>query len=119
MRRRFVVCTHAESIEKETAFRDKLSALGLNWWHWLPGTWLIIDHVGTILTQTIRDIAMEILGNNVLVIQATGSFDWAGYGPTGSNGSTNMFKWINDYWDKPDYPSLFGLTNPKKLPSKN
>jgi len=94
-------------MEKEVQFKEKLESLRLNWWHWIPGAWLIIDEIGVISSRDLRNIALNNLGNSdVLVIEVTGNINWAGYGPTGSEDKENMFRWIEENWAKSDYQRL-------------
>jgi len=118
MRKKFVVCTHISLMEKEKLFKDEIERCGLNWWHWLPGIWLIVDENGAMSSKAIRNMALAFFGSiDVLVVEATGNIDWAGYGPAGSEERGNMFNWITDNWAKNDYKQIQTNTANPKLPT--
>ncbi|MCL1957599.1 MAG: hypothetical protein FWF63_09775 [Fibromonadales bacterium] len=99
MKKKFIICTSFPSLEKEKLFAEEINKLGLNWWRWIPGTWLIIDKKGNTSAGFLRDKIVSLLGlncGNVLVIEVTPN-DWAGYGP--ENKEKNMFSWIRNYWE--------------------
>jgi len=99
MRKKFIVCTQSNSAQNEISLRNELDRLGLNWWHWLPNTWLIIDDNGNLHITTLRDTVVRILGPiNSLVIEVSDNDIWCGYG------ENNKFNWINTYWQKNQNP---------------
>ncbi|MCL2282165.1 MAG: hypothetical protein FWC26_02495 [Fibromonadales bacterium] len=117
MRKKFIVCTCPSSRDAERLFINEIERYKINWWHWIPGIWFIIDESGIILADTIRIMAQNALGNNdIMVMEATGNINWAGYGPASSQGRGNMFSWIQEHWAKPDSFSISDYT--PKLPTK-
>ena len=98
MKRRFVVGTAVMSVEQTRAFADYLGEKGYGWWHWLHGMWLITDESEELEAETLRDKLNEIVpeGRNLVVMVE--EKEWAGFGP--STKKSDMFKWIQDEWDK-------------------
>jgi len=76
-----------------------LKALNLNWWHWLPNYWLVIDNADTHTCASLRrslDTLLPQVNKLVLEVQP---IDWAGLGPR--NDKQNMFLWLQEYWIPP------------------
>lgn len=102
MRKKFIVLVESEKENQSEDFIKWIKEKNLAWWHWIQGSWLIVDAGGDFSVGEIRDKAHEIFGDsNVLVIQVRGNMGaWSGYGPA-SEGK-DMFKWLRETWDKKD-----------------
>jgi len=99
MKKRFVVCLNPGTPEQDGAFKDFLNNQRLGWWHWIGGSWLVVDATGNMTAAVLRDAADEAypgLYNIVLEFCEDGSFTWAGFGPI--KPPKNMFEWIRQNW---------------------
>ena len=102
MKKRFVICINATiTVEQNRTFIYFLNSKGVAWWHWLSGTWLVDDPLGTLNSETIRDIAQSIfpgIYNLVLEFREDGTDGWHGYGP--AKEPKSMFPWIRENWHR-------------------
>ena len=82
----------------DAAFMEFLKEKNVDWWHWLPGVWMMISDDDKISTEVIRDKLRDITGRkHSVIIEVSEHGDWSGFGPTTTE--KNMFKWLHDKWD--------------------
>jgi hypothetical protein len=102
---RFILSTGKTTPEQEKEFVKLMESNTMNWWHWLPNTWLIVGNFGTSDKTKVLNIAMQAFPNvNLMVFdipeQSTNS--WAGLGPQDKNDSKkDMFNWLHNFWRNP------------------
>lgn len=100
MKRRWIVGTGVLTDDQNKQFGNYLNGLGVGWWHWVGGLWLVVDNRGVagVGVTELRDKLTEIdPGPNNIVLEVQGSVTWAGYGP--SVMGNNMFTWLKDNWN--------------------
>ncbi|SRR6266705_5348567 len=100
MKKRFVLALDQASQEQQEDFRKYVIGAGLNWWHWIPGLWLLIDYRGQWTAELLRNKATQFYpGATIFIVELGENVDtWAGFGP--STGDQNMFPWLFDNWKK-------------------
>ena len=99
MKKRFVVCHNPGTVDQDTAFTVWLASRSLGWWHWLTGSWLVVDVSSTLTAATLRDaVDAAYPGLYNIVLGVSDGSDWAGFGING--GPQDMFGWMNDTWGK-------------------
>jgi hypothetical protein len=98
MKKRFVVLVGETPNEAETKFKDWVGAEKLGWWHWMPGSWLIVDTSGAKTASELRDAIGKCYGaSNSLILELRGKDDtWSGFGPQAKD--HNFFQWIRTNW---------------------
>lgn len=99
--KRFVLGTNRTTQEQDAAFFKILRARWphIGWWHQLGETWLFIDLTDTLRATDLRDAAKEAFpGIYLMVVEAKGPRNWAGYGTTAP--PSEMFTWMHKEWDR-------------------
>ena len=100
MKKRFVVCHSAGTTAQDQAFKDWLNSKSLGWWHWISGSWLVVDHFGILSAMDFRDaLGQTHPGIRSLVVELPPgdvSHKWAGFGPNTPQNS--MANWLNETW---------------------
>ncbi|MEQ4624758.1 hypothetical protein [Providencia manganoxydans] len=101
MRKKFIVALNSTTEEQQKNFIELIRKKGLSWWHWLDGTWLIVDSSGELTATELRDeCKIAFPSVHLLVIEINANEDtWSGFGPSDDD-NNNMFRWIHDTWDK-------------------
>jgi hypothetical protein len=97
---RFVVSVNPSTAEQRRAFKSYLSSLGLGWWYWVAGTWLVVDTRAQLTAASLRDAVVRTFPGIyaiVLEIPEGSSVTWAGFGP--KSPPRDMFTWIRNVWD--------------------
>lgn len=87
--------------EQDDKFIDFVKSLGLGYWHWIDGSWLLVDSRNREgLHTAIRDKLLEIApGKNSFVAAVETSKEWAGFGPSDKQDTEkNMFHWLHKNW---------------------
>jgi hypothetical protein len=100
MRKRFVVLLSAAPKSANDRFLEWARNEQISWWHWMQGSWLLVDSKGEHTAATIRDGVGQSFGKiRCLVLELRGEDDsWAGRGPR--TVKRNMFSWIKSKWKK-------------------
>lgn len=98
-RKRFIVILeNPTSDEQNNGFITWIESHGLNWWHWVGDSWLIVGHT-TLSAGDVRDRVKIVFGMRNFVQEISGTYgSWAGYGPKGTTDKTNMFNWLDANW---------------------
>jgi hypothetical protein len=101
MKKRFIIAVNITTPESEKALTEFFTNYGLGWWHWITNVWLVSDPNGRLTTSEIVDGIVRILPgirNLVIELGIDGSDAWSGVGP--KEEKNNMFKWIQEQWNK-------------------
>ena len=100
MKKRFIVSVDNFTKEQDQLFIKYIEENGLEWWHWLSHTWLLVNPSGNISIEVLRDKVLEIYKSEYnLVVEITVNQDtWAGFGPL--TDEKNMFEWLHSNWKK-------------------
>jgi hypothetical protein len=96
---RFVVSVTPGTPEQNESFKNYLNNIGVGWWFWITGTWLVVDLKGKATATSLRDAVTQIfptLNTMVIEIREGSSITWAGYGP--KTKQQDMFKWMRETW---------------------
>lgn len=96
--RRFVILVSLTA-DQETKLIEYLSKVGLGYWHWVQGSWLIEGHDNDLdMCTELRDEVQKIAPTEPsLVFEVTGvKPNFAGFGV--QTEKRNMFTWIRDTW---------------------
>jgi hypothetical protein len=98
MRKRFVVLLSPARKPAHDKFLAWVRKAELSWWHWMNGSWLLVDTKGQHTASEIRDAVTESFGNaRCLVLELRGEDDtWSGSGP--ARPKKNMFDWVRRAW---------------------
>ncbi|VVE15146.1 hypothetical protein PIN31115_02834 [Pandoraea iniqua] len=98
MRRKFVVLHKEMSEDQQKDFLAWLKDERVGWWHWLPGSWLIVDPDGQRKAEHFRNklTALGVERSLIFEVSDTTANNWAGRGPNGTG--KNMFKWVKENW---------------------
>lgn len=100
MKRRFFVAANPLSAEQEKAFITYLEPGSIAWWHWISGSWLVVDIQGQLTAQSIRDQLLKIAPKaRTLVLEVTNAGAWASCGPSAP--AQDMHDWLHKTWDAP------------------
>lgn len=103
MKKRFIVSLNSFGTqEQNAAFVSFLDANKAGWWHWLGGTWLLIDWRGNWTASSLRDALRTIYpGAWFLVseIPTPSPVVWAGIGPDDPVQRERMQNWLRQVWD--------------------
>jgi hypothetical protein len=97
MKKRFIVCHNSGLGIQDEVFRDWLNVNGVAWWHWLSGTWLIVDPAGILNAASIRDAVRAAYPEIAcLVFEIHGHDEWCGFGP--NKAPQDMGAWLENFW---------------------
>jgi hypothetical protein len=97
MKCRFVVCHNPGTTEQDVTFKNWVVSRGYGWWHWLQGSWLIVDGLGSLTAAELREaVNAAYPGIYNIVIGVDDPNNWAGFGIT--SGPQNMFPWLGKTW---------------------
>lgn len=99
MSSRFVISAEGLPSDAEASFIDYLRKKRLQWWHRIPGVWLIIDQGEIETVQTIRS-ALKTFSQapNYFIMEIpVGHVDWCG-----TKVYDDMFSWVKAEWNSPD-----------------
>src|SRR5215471_2979554 len=55
MKRRFVIAVENMTWAEDRAFVEWLRTKNLEWWHWIPGFWLVATRSGDLSTEEVRN----------------------------------------------------------------
>lgn len=97
MRRRFLISMNEEPQASVAKMIALLNAMGdsIAWWHYIKGTWLVVDPKGEITAEQIRNRIREAFPDvNHMVFEVPLGGTWNGFGPP------KMQKWLEESWDK-------------------
>lgn len=101
---RFVLSASPLTTDESKAITDYLlefKSSGVGWWHWIHGTWLIVDPSGTLAVDSIRDRVHSIATSASVIVLQVESVTWSGFGPSSDKeGGQNMFRWLRDTWTR-------------------
>ena len=54
----------------------------LEWWHWIPGFWLVTTRSGDVSTEETRNqLRKRTDGKDIMVLEIGRPTTWSGYGP--------------------------------------
>lgn len=96
--KKFIICLNDTTEAQEQQFVEYIKSINVAWWHWLSGTWLIVDRRNGLTASTLRD-QVNICFPNVhcLVFELRDDNNtWSGLGPNSEE--KNMFTWIRENW---------------------
>jgi hypothetical protein len=97
MKRRFVVAVENMTLAEARAFVEWLRTKNLEWWHWIPGFWLVTTRSGDVSTEEIRNqLRKRTDQKDIMVLEIGRPTTWSGYGP--DTRERDMFKWIRGSW---------------------
>ena len=97
--KRFIVLIQSGTPEQDLAFKEFLKPDHLLWWHWIAGSWLVIDQSGGLTSgKLLNKLADTYPGLDTMVFEIPHGDTWSGYGPT--KPPESFFSWIREYWDK-------------------
>ena len=97
MKRRFILVTENLTPEEETQLRASLGTPYL--WHWLPNAWLLLDLVGSVTVNTIRDAFRLIAPSKQCLVLEVDHKQWASMEKKTPNGT--LSDWIKSSWVTP------------------
>lgn len=98
MRKRFIIANQDTTQKQADEITKYVKNLGLAWWHWIDGVWLVVDGVGSLTAGQIRDEIARISPKaNCLVFEfGVGVDTWSGRGP--NDPESSMFEWLHNQW---------------------
>jgi hypothetical protein len=99
MTKRFIVCHQPGSTAEDEAFNNWLKSEGFYWWHWVQGSWVLIDQSGRFTAPKIRDVLNTHYHQNCNMVFEHGSFDYAGTGSGDDTQREKMGVWLLQYWN--------------------
>jgi hypothetical protein len=99
MKKRFIVCHNPGSLIEDQAFKKWLNDQRLGWWHWMSGSWLVIDKNGAFTATQIRDAFKGIYNKKLCMVFEHGSDDYAGIGPDDDDKREQMSSWLEKNWN--------------------
>lgn len=100
MNKYFVIMAQTDSKFNDTKITSELKNLGVAWWHWIDGAWLVKSSKDTLKAKDIRNAISKLgVSYRCLVIEVD-PIHWAGKGPTSSDNS--MFEWLRKNWPVDD-----------------
>jgi hypothetical protein len=67
------------------------------WWHWLPNSWIIIDHSGQLTASSLRNKVKKVYPGVHNFVTEVKDDSWVGFGP---GGDSTYFKWLKSQWNK-------------------
>lgn len=91
MKQRFIVMVDSLTREQELDLRARFGNAGVGWWHWVRGTWLLVDRENKLDLAKIYHVLREIAGDrDCLAMRVTEETAWIGYGPAGGQGHVQV-----------------------------
>lgn len=102
MTKHFVVFAPELTPAEEGAFALNLS--GIDWWHHLPGCWLITDPKGKLTAADLRDLVKGPSRVNCAVFRVEPSSHWATVLPKSVTSKSR--EWLEAHWAEPPKNAL-------------
>jgi len=97
MKKRFIVSHNPGVPTQDEAFKAWLNTQEVAWWHWLVGTWLVVDPIGKLTLEKLRSEFMSAYpGVHCLVFELLGPDNWLGFGP--ATPPKDMGDWLKKAW---------------------
>ncbi|MBL0744591.1 hypothetical protein [Chryseolinea lacunae] len=79
-------------------FANFLTTLGCGFWHWIPGTWLIIIHQAMTVHEISQNIKQYFPGVQFMVHTVNGNEAWLLNGFGDSAAPSPAGKWLLEIW---------------------
>lgn len=104
--RKFIISISSNDTTSVKLFIDTLALNEVNWWHWFPNTWFLIDTKQIYTTETISKVIMSKFPKRThFIVTEVDVISWHGFGPnekfdpkTPSKKVKNIFNWLIKNW---------------------
>jgi hypothetical protein len=98
MKKRFIVCHQPGTKDQDDAFKNWLNSREVGWWHWISGSWVVIDLSGALTVDEIRDNVQASYVDKYCMVFEHDSNRYAGAGPNDDAQRKRMGDWIANNW---------------------